>query len=74
MTNTTTGAAKLTIPVVFNYGLSSEFRLLPGAVVEWAPEDGNLIRIYARDSSRVISTDDATPVEWDDAAQAWVEG
>ena len=69
----TEAACKLFIPVVFNYGMRSEFRLLPGSVVEWEPEDGSLIRIHACGYSKVISTDDAPPVEWDAEDEMWVE-
>lgn len=64
---------KILIPVVFNYGMRSEFRLLPGSVVEWEPEDGNLVRIRACGSSKVIHIEDATPVEWDEVDEMWVE-
>ena len=53
--------------------MRSEFRLLPDSVVEWTPEDGNLIRIHACGYSMVISTDDALPVEWDADDEMWVE-
>ena len=66
-------ACRLAIPVVFNYGMRSEFRLLPGSVVEWEPEDGSLIRIHACGRSKVISMNDATPVEWDAEDEMWVE-
>ena len=69
----TEAACKLFIPVVFNYGMRSEFRLLPGSVVEWEPEDGSLIRIHACGYSMVISTNDAAPVEWDAEDEMWVE-
>jgi hypothetical protein len=65
--------ARLYIPVVFNYGMRSEVSLAAGSVVEWTPEDGSLIRVWFRGMSKVISMDDATPVEWDDADQMWIE-
>ena len=72
MTQTTSPAAQLLIPVVFNYGMSSQFRLLPGSIVEWTPEDGNLIRIHAHGYSKVIDADYATPMEWDAVDEMWV--
>ena len=72
MTQTTSPAAKLLIPVVFNYGMSSQFRLLPGSIVEWEPEDGNLIRIHSHGYSKVIDADYATPMEWDAQDEMWV--
>ena len=72
MTQTASPAAKLLVPVEFNYGMSSQFRLLPGSIVEWEPEDGNLIRIHAHGYSKVIDADYATPMEWDARDEMWV--
>ena len=79
MTQTTSPAThtaaycKIMVPVWFNYGLSSQFALDKGSVVEWTPEDGDIIRIHAHGSSRTYCMDDAIPVEWDAKDEMWVE-
>lgn len=60
-------------PIVFNYGTGSQITLREGSIVEWTPEDGDLIRIHFAGTSKVISMDDAAPVEWNEADQEWVE-
>lgn len=71
--HTAPAACKLLIPAVFNYGMRSEFRLLPGSIVKWTPEDGDLIRIWSCGYSKVVSIDNATPMEWDAEEEMWVE-
>ena len=70
--NVTAEACKLLVPVVFNYGMRAEFILLPGSVVEWEHEDGNLIRVRSCGYSKVIHIDNAIPVEWDEDEEMWV--
>ena len=75
MTQTTSPAphCKTAVPFVFNYGMGSQITLREGSIVEWTPEDGDLIRIHFAGSSKVISMDNAIPVEWDAKDEMWVE-
>ncbi len=52
-----------------------EFTLRAGSVVAWSPSLNGpcAIRVHFAGRVATISMDDASPVEWDDAEQMWVE-
>ena len=52
-----------------------ELTLRAGSVVAWSPSLNGpcAIRVHFAGRVAVIDMDDASPVEWDDAEQQWVE-